>query len=255
MESELFTTAPAKHPTEADLRWLVLIPAHNEADNLQEVVGELRTVCPAADILIVDDGSEDDSVDLLPRLGVEWLSLNSRLGVGGAVRVGLQYALHLGYDWVVRLDGDGQHRADEIQSLTAPLARGDCDVVLGSRYLGAAGFQRQGVRRIGQQLLASALSALTRQRLTDPTSGAWAFGPRAVRVLSRHHPTGYGEPELLLFLHRNRFRLQEVPIEMRQRVKGRSSLTPSRELMALARVMLAMTVVPLRQRVEDVSDA
>jgi len=104
---------------------------------------------------------------------------------------------------------------------------------------------------MGQRMLARVLSHLTRQRVTDATSGFWAFGPRAVKMLSEHHPTGYPEPELVLFLHRNGLRLVEVPTEMRARLAGRTSLTPSRAGLALARVLLAMVVVPLRASVGD----
>lgn len=233
--------------------WAVVIPAYNEAASLDRVVDEVRASWPDALTLVIDDGSTDETVEVLASLSVEWLSLAARLGVGGAVRIGLQHVLDLGYERVVRVDGDGQHRVDQLRNLIRPVAAGEADVALGSRYLEAKGFQRRGVRRSGQRLLAGALSFLTRWPLTDPTSGAWVFGPRAVRVLARHHPTGYGEPELLLFLHRNRFRLREVAIEMRERQHGRSSLTPRRELIALARVLLAMTVVPLRQRVGDIA--
>ncbi len=105
------------------------------------------------------------------------------------------------------------------------------------------------MRRAGQHVLAPLLSLVIGRRVTDPTSGFWAFGPRAVRLLSEHHPTGYPEPELLLLLNRNRLRVVEVSIEMRERLAGRSSLTIRRAGVALARVVLAVVIVPLRARV------
>jgi hypothetical protein len=110
------------------------------------------------------------------------------------------------------------------------------------------------MRRAGQQILAPLLSLVTRRQITDPTSGFWAFGPRAISFLSEHHPTGYPEPELLLLLSRNRMRVVEVPIDMRERAGGRSSLTFLRSTVALARVVLAVVVVPLRARVVSDDD-
>jgi hypothetical protein len=103
-------------------------------------------------------------------------------------------------------------------------------------------------------MLAAGLSLVTRRRITDPTSGFWVFGPRALRMLARHYPAGYSEPELVLLLHRNGLRMQEVPIRMRPRLAGRTSLTATRALAALARTVLAMLVVPFRQAVEDARD-
>jgi len=196
----------------------------------------------------VDDGSTDSTPELLPRLGVRWLTLSQRLGVGGAVRAGIRYAERAGYDYVVRIDGDGQHRACDIARMLAPVVTGRADVALGSRFLRGRGLR--GARRVSQAALAACLSAVTRKRVTDPTSGFWLFGPRALRLLSRHHPAGYAEPELLLFLSRNRLRVSEIPIRMRPRIAGRTSLTAPRAVFALARTALAFVIVPFRQLVE-----
>jgi glycosyltransferase involved in cell wall biosynthesis len=227
---------------------LAVIPAYNEAASLPGVVRELRAHFPRLDILIVDDRSEDGTRGTLEALGVRWLSLPCHLGLGGAMRAGLHYARGAGFDTVVRLDGDGQHRADQIEHLLEPIREGMAEAVQGSRYLHRSA-RRGGPRRLGQRTLAAVLSVLLGRRVTDPTSGFWAFSPRAVRILGEHHPTGYPEPELLLFLKRNGLAVAEVAVEMRDRVTGRSSLTAPRMGLALARVLLAMVVVPLRASV------
>ena len=232
------------------MRFLVLIPARNEGVNLPRVVGELRGCRPEADILVVDDASSDDTRDILQGLGVYWLRLAQPLGIGGAMRAGLRYALILGHDLVVRLDGDGQHQPDQIELLLRPVRQEGADAVQGSRYTGDVGYASQGVRRLGQRILAFILSVGAGDRVTDPTSGFWAFGPRAVRILADHHPTGYPEPELRLFLRRNRLTVAEAPVQMRGRLAGRSSLTVPRAWLAGARAVLAMVVVPLRATVE-----
>lgn len=225
-------------------RLLVLIPVHNEAASLPVVIAEVRAALPASDLLVVDDGSTDGSRRLAEALGVRVIRIHERLGVGGAVRTGLRYAARLGHTLVVRVDGDGQHRPADIEAMLAPIADGQADVIFGSRFA-LAGTESSLLRRT----LAACLTTITGRRITDPTSGFCAFGPRAVRLLSDHHPTGYGEAELMLFLSRNGLDVAEVPVADRARLAGRTTLTPVRRLAAIARIALAMVIVPLRSGV------
>jgi len=229
------------------VRPLVIIPSHNEVQSLPDVVADVcaQAIAPE-DILIVDDGSSDATSDLLPRLGVRHVRLRRRLGIGGALRAGIRYVLELGYDTVVRLDADGQHPAQYIPLLLRPLGERTADAVLGSRYLGPSEYTTTPLRRVAQQTLALGLSAVLRRKVSDPTSGYWAFGPRALDVLARHHPSGYPEPELLLLLSRNRLKLVEVAVGMRRRLAGRTSLTPHRAGLAMARALWALAVEPLK---------
>jgi glycosyltransferase involved in cell wall biosynthesis len=231
------------------MRPLLIVPAFNEAASLATVVADIQARAPGLDLLIVDDGSTDATPAILPRLGVRWIRLSQRLGTGAAVRTGLRYAVSRGFDTVVRLDGDGQHPAQAIERLLAPIASDTADAVVGSRYVDGLSGHSGVLRRGSQLLLGRMLSLLTARRVTDPTSGLWAFGPRALRLLADHHPSGYPEPELLLFLGRNSLRVVEVGVAMRDRYAGRSSLTPPRTGAAFARLLLLMIVVPLRAAV------
>jgi glycosyltransferase involved in cell wall biosynthesis len=224
---------------------LCVVVAHNEAANLPLVVADIRAQRPSLDILVVDDGSTDRTASVLSRLGVKWVQLPERMGVGCAMRTGLRYAARNGYDVVVRVDGDGQHRADDIGALLDALERSRVDVAVGSRYQ-----IEQPVRR-SQRLLSAVLSTVTRQRVTDPTSGFCAFGPRAMRMLAEHHPTGYPEPELRLFVERNALSVVEVGVRPRSRFHGRTSLTAGRIIATTARVALALAVVPWRRPVQE----
>jgi hypothetical protein len=170
------------------------------------------------------------------------------MGVGTAMRAGLGFAVWLGYDAAVRLDGDGQHRPEDIDVLLSPILGGRADVVLGTRYATDTGHDRPIARAV-QRMLAAWMSAATRSAVTDPTSGYCAIGPRAIRLLAEHHPTGYPEPELRLFLSRNGLTTIEVPVQSRARLAGRSSLTPFRLAGAAARVVLALVTVPFRRAV------
>jgi glycosyltransferase involved in cell wall biosynthesis len=228
---------------------LVVIPAHNESASLAGVIDELRRRVAGVEILVVDDGSDDGSERLIASLGVRYLRFPVCLGVGSAMRAGIRFARRLGHDTVVRVDADGQHCADQLEELLKPLAGGEHDVAHGSRYSAPSAYRTPLMRRVGQRVIALLLSRLTGERVTDPTSGFWAFGPRAVELLAEHHPTGYGEPELRLLLHRNGLRVREVAVNMRGRTAGRSSLTVPRAALAIARMLLAMIVVPLRHAV------
>jgi glycosyltransferase involved in cell wall biosynthesis len=225
---------------------LCVIVAHNEAPNLPLVVADIRSQPEALDILVVDDGSTDRTLSVLPRLGVRWVQLPERMGVGSAMRAGLRYAARNGYEVVVRVDGDGQHRAADIAGLLNALdSHHRADVAVGSRFQ-----IEQPVRR-SQRVLSVVLSLVTGQRVTDPTSGFCAFGPRAMRILAEHHPTGYPEPELRLFVDRNALTVMEVSVRPRSRFHGRTSLTAGRIVATTARVALALAVVPWRRRVRE----
>ena len=227
------------------MRTLVVLPAHNEARSLPGVLLELRSTIPKVDCLVVDDASSDDTTRVMDASAVASLRLCVRLGVGGAMRAGFRYARARGYDRVARFDADGQHRASDLAALLAPLSLG-ADAVIGSRYHGQGGWRPHARLRVLQRMLAWLVSAVGQTRITDPTSGLAAFGPRAVALLAERHPTGYSEPELILLLRRHGLRVVEVPVVMRPRSYGRSSLTPARIALALWRVLFAIALVPLR---------
>ena len=230
-------------------RTTAVIPAHNEAATIAAVIEEIRQTCPGLDVLVVDDGSTDGTAAIASRAGVRWLRLPERLGVGSAMRAGLRYAQHLGYDAVVRLDGDGQHAAADVGALLAPLDEGRADVVLGSRFLEPAAGHGPGIRW-SQRALAGCLSLLTSHRVTDPTSGFCAVGPRAMRLLVEQHPTGYPEAEMRLLLGRHSLGVVEVAVGARPRLGGRTSLTTARLAAAGARVALALLIVPIRRSLD-----
>jgi glycosyltransferase involved in cell wall biosynthesis len=228
-------------------RLLIIIPAYNEADCIAGVVEQVRINLPDADVVVVDDGSSDATACLAAQSGAMLLRLPVNLGIGGAVQTGYRFAGRLGYDLVARLDGDGQHDATQVEKLLEPIRAGRADVVIGSRYLTAGGFHASWVRRWGISFFAAIVSALTRQRFTDVTSGFQAANHEAAAFLAEHCPADYPEIEGLVLLHRAGFRVVEAPVTMQARQAGRSSIRPWHVVYYVVKVLLAILVASLRQ--------
>ena len=231
-------------------RRLAIVPARNEAEAVGAVVSELRAFDPVLDVVVIDDGSTDATADRAAAAGASVIRLPYNLGIGGAVQTGFKYALAHGYDVVIRLDGDGQHDPREIPNLLAPLARGEADVVVGSRFAGGDGdYRAPFARRAGIRWFAQLVSLLTRQKLTDTTSGFQAVNARAIRLFAADYPHDYPEVEAAVMVVRHRLRIVEVPARMRGRETGSSSITALRSLYYAIKVTLALFVGVFRRRI------
>ncbi len=224
---------------------VAIVLAYNEAACIAEFVQELRRSCPALAVVVVDDGSADDTAAVARRGGATVLRHPYNLGVAAAESTGLLYAVRKGYTRVVRLDGDGQHDPAYVADLLDAVARG-ADVAVGSRYLGIKSFASTALRRAGSQYLSWLLSALCGMRITDPTSGFRAFSRAAARGFAESPPHDYPEPESALWACRRGLRVVEVPVAMRPRSTGTSSITPVRSLYYMVKVSLALTLERLR---------
>ena len=233
-----------------DRRRVAIVPARNEEDAVARVVAELREFDPGLDVVVIDDGSTDATAERAAAAGAAVVSLPYNLGIGGAVQTGFKYALEHGYEIVIRLDGDGQHDPQEIPNLLAPLERGEADVVVGSRFAeGGGDYKAPFARRAGIRWFAQLVSLLTRQTLTDTTSGFQAVNARAIRLFAADYPHDYPEVEAVVMVVRHRLRIVEVPAQMRGRETGRSSITMLRSLYYAIKVTLALLVGIFRRRV------
>jgi hypothetical protein len=226
---------------------LVIVPAHNEAEALGGVLDELRRDAPECDVLVVNDGSTDASAGVARRAGVPVLDLCFNLGIGGAVQAGFKYALERGYTFAVQVDGDGQHRAGEIASLLAPVRAGECELAIGSRFLTGGEYEGSGWRRAGTGFLSLVCRLVTGQRITDATSGFRAFGPRALRYLASYYPADYPEPEAVVLLSRRGLAIREVPVRMRPRAAGRSSIRGPLAVYYMAKVSLSLLLAVFKE--------
>jgi len=226
--------------TTPETRVLVIIPALNEEATVGEVVKEVMTSVPRAHILVVDDGSEDETSNVAEAAGADVLILPFNLGVGGALRAGFRYAVRFDYDVAVQVDGDGQHDPAEIERLLAALT--DADLVIGARFAGRGEYSVRGARRLAIRLLARSLSRRTNVDLTDTTSGFRAFDRRAIEIFARNYPAEYlGDTiEALLIAAKAGCRVSQVPVQMRRRANGAPSQSPLKSTAYLARAALAV---------------
>lgn len=228
------------------MRILVIVPAFNESRNLPAVARALRERSPQCDVCVVDDGSTDETAQVAASLGLTVLRLPANLGIGGAVQTGYLWARDGGYDVAVQVDGDGQHDPGYLDAAVAPIADGAADVVIGSRFLAVGGFESTAVRRAGIRYLSWVLRLRCGARVTDPTSGFRAAGRCAIELFARHYPSDYPEPEAIALATSHHLRVAEVPVRMRERAHGRSSITPLRTVYYLVKVSLALVILPGR---------
>ncbi len=224
------------------VRGLIIIPAYNEEVTIGAVIKEIRTHIPDFDIVVVDDGSTDSTASVARSSGVTVLSLPFNMGIGTAVQTGYKYAQRKGYPVAVQFDADGQHIAEEVNSLIGPLLREESDFVVGSRFLSKGSYRVGWARGLGIRILSAVISSVLGSRITDPTSGFRAASRDVIEFFSRYYPDDYPEPESLVLLHKAGFRIQEVPVRMRQRTGGRSSITPLRAFYYMVKVLLAILI-------------
>lgn len=228
---------------------LAIVPALNEADSIAQVVGRLHTDAPDFDVLVIDDGSVDNTASAAEAAGARVLIHPINLGIGGAVQSGYQFALANGYEMAVQVDGDGQHPPAELAKLVARLeAEPAVDMVTGSRFLGEGDYAQTFARKLGGSLFSFVLSLITRQRVTDPTSGFRLANRKAIGLFAHDYPHDYPEVEAILMMHRHELTTAEVPVRMDQREGGTSSITPLHSGYYMLKVFLAVFVGLFRSR-------
>ena len=227
---------------------LAVVPAYNEAGAVGRVVDEIHACDPRLHVLVVDDASRDETAARAQEHGALVLSLPFNVGIGGAVQTGFRYALERGYEFAVRLDGDGQHDASELPKLLAPLERREADLVIGSRFVEPEGSYRPPLaRRIGIRVFARLVSLLGGERVTDTTSGFLALNRVGIELFAAEYPHDYPEVEATLVALRSGLRLSQVQVDMRERETGSSSITFVRSLYYVVKVTLAVLVASLRR--------
>lgn len=230
------------------MKILVIIPCYNEEENLDRVIARLQKEYPAADYLVVNDCSTDASEAVLRRGGYNYISLPVNLGIGGGVQSGYMYATENDYDITVQMDGDGQHNPKYLAGVIAPVANGELDMCIGSRFIHKKGFQSSGARRFGINFLSGLIHLLTGAKVKDVTSGFRACNKELTAFYARNYAQDYPEPEAIVSGFLNGFRIGEEPVVMEERMGGQSSISPIKGVYYMVKVSLALVVYRLIAR-------
>jgi glycosyltransferase involved in cell wall biosynthesis len=230
---------------------LIIVPAYNEEKNITKVILSLKQESTQFECLVVNDGSKDNTQQEAESSGLATvIQLPANLGIGGAVQTGFKYALYQNFDYAIQFDGDGQHIAAEIPKLLAPLKEGLADVCIGSRFIEKTqGFQSTFMRRFGIKIFEILNGILIRQKIADSTSGFRAYNKDAIAFLADNYPTDYPEPETIILLGKNGFKIAEVSTEMLERQGGESSISGLKSAYYMIKVILAMLITAQRVQI------
>ncbi|WP_026263617.1 glycosyltransferase family 2 protein [Paenibacillus sanguinis] len=230
------------------MKKLIIIPAFNEAQNLDKVIGDIKQFTRGFDYIIVNDCSTDNTLQLCKKKSYNVLNLSTNLGIGGCVQAGYKYAKEHGYDIAVQFDGDAQHNAKYINDMYQYLIDRNVDMVIGSRFIEKSGFQSSKLRRVGIKFISFLIRVLVRKNITDPTSGFRMVNKSVIDSLCDYYPTDYPEPESIVSISRQGFRVSEIPVEMNERLNGESSINLTRSVYYMLKVSLAILIDSLKDK-------
>lgn len=226
---------------------LIIIPAYNEAESIQGVISAIKKELPEADIIVINDGSRDDTGSIAKRLGVTVADLPYNMGIGAAMQTGYRHAALNDYDIAVQVDADGQHPPGQIRYLITPLLEEKADAVIGSRFLIKGEYHPSLARNIGIKVFSVVVSMITGKKLTDTTSGFRAVNKRVISFFARNYPDDYPEVEAIVLLHKAGFSIIETAVKMKARAGGKSSITPLHALYYMVKVLLAVFIGVLKK--------
>jgi len=226
-------------------RLLIIIPAYNEQENIKKTICDVEAHVPEADYIVINDCSKDNTKGILQKIHAAYLDLPVNLGIGGGVQTGYRYALEQGYDIAVQFDGDGQHDAAYIKDLIAPIQSGQADVTIGSRFVKNEGFQSSAMRRLGIQFLSGLIHLLCGVKVKDVTSGMRAVNREMIEKFAQDYAQDYPEPEAILLSGLIHARIEEIPVQMRERQGGTSSINVVRSMYYMVKVSIALVVTKM----------
>ena len=222
------------------MKTVIIVPAYNEAENIENVLNDISKNCPGVDTVVINDCSTDATVETLERLGARYISLPVNLGIGGGVQTGYIFARDNGYDIAVQFDGDGQHDAGYLHDLIEPLERGEADIAIGSRFIEKEGFQSTAMRRFGISFLSGLIRTISGVSVKDVTSGMRAANRKMIEFFADNYAQDYPEPEAVLASGLAGAKIVEVPVKMRDRLGGESSISPLKSVYYMIKVTLAI---------------
>lgn len=227
---------------------IVIVPAYNESGNIGSVVRDIQTHLPFADIVVINDGSDDDTHLVASLSGALVLDLPYNLGIGGSVQTGYQYAALHDYDYAIRIDGDGQHDPAEVPQMINEMIQTKSDMIIGSRFLHKQGYQSTKLRKLGIHILSRFVYWMTGNRSTDPTSGYRICTKKLISIFAEHHPDDYPEVESLIMMRQFGLQFKETPVKMRPRGAGISSISHVKSMYYMVKVILAVFIMGTKKR-------
>lgn len=230
------------------MKILVIIPAYNEEACIASTVNKLKKDAPECDYIVINDCSTDNTAAVLEKEGFNYIHLKSNLGIGGAVSTGYKYALYNDYDIAVQLDGDGQHDSAYLASVVKPIVDGEASIVIGSRFIKCEGFLSSAFRRAGITILNGWIRLFSGAKVTDCTSGYRAVSREYIRAYAKEYPIDYPEPEAIVLAKLNGATIKEVPVVMKERRTGKSSIRPIHSLYYMFKVMLSIFLCRLTHK-------
>jgi len=227
---------------------LIIIPAYNESTNLIHVVEDIEKNAPDFDYVIINDCSKDDTEQICKDNNFNYVSLPINLGIGGGMQTGYKYAQRHGYDVAVQFDGDGQHDAAYLGALLKEMEDTGADMVIGSRFINKEGFQSSFTRRVGIRFFEKLIKIVSGKRITDATSGFRMVNRKITNEFCEYYPKDYPEPESIVAVIRKNYEVKEVPVLMRERMGGTSSIVNYKAIYYMIKVTLAITIDRLKPK-------
>ena len=226
---------------------LVIVPAFNEAGSIVNTIGDIEKNSNGFDYIVVNDCSTDNTLEVCRQNHFSYINLPINLGIGGAVQAGYRYAFYHGYDTAVQFDGDGQHDASYLDEMLKTMQESDSDMVIGSRFIEKEGFQSSGIRRVGIKYFTFLIKLLTRKKITDPTSGMRLINRKLLKEFTEEYPKDYPEPESTVSVLCRGYNVTEVPVIMRERKEGKSSISPGKSIYYMIKVSLAIIIARVKK--------
>ena len=230
------------------MKTLVIIPAYNEGKCIKNVVNNLMRVNNNVDVLVVNDGSKDDTLNEAKKTKAIVLDLPFNLGIGGAVQAGYIYAYKNNYDIAIQLDGDGQHNPKYIEEMVKIIEESKAEMVIGSRFITKTGYNQTFARMLGIRVIRGIMKLFAGKKIFDPTSGYRAVNKRIIKKFSENYPYDYPEPDTNMRLLKEKVEIIEIPVEMNNRETGKSSITPLKSVYYMIKVTLAMLICVIEKR-------
>ncbi len=229
------------------MKKIVIIPAYNEEGGIVKTVTDVMENAKDFDYVVINDCSKDNTLEICHEHNFNVVNLPVNMGIGGGVQTGYMYAYRNGYDIAVQFDGDGQHNASYLDSMSKKLVEENLDMVIGSRYIEKEGFQSSGMRRMGIKYFTGLIKLLTGKKITDPTSGMRMIKRKIMKQFSEEYPKDYPEPESRVTILKEGAKVEEIPVKMNAREEGVSSISPSKSIYYMVKVSIAVLIAAIRK--------